>query len=245
MPRIVSHKNFCYNRREGGLSMSEEIFTRLRYCFQGGYTLPQYCVEQGIKKPLFVLEREHICFLKEIHAQFKYDNRILSAQYCFIDGDANDVKIPLEQRLIGMSITIKHISQKPIGSFDAIIFLTQKKYDLNAKRIISFSNLENFFIQRMYVDIPLLNFLQRFPKVKFFLTNFPSNVRRYEGGAEFGKQLPGAGDLARDLRNNNGEHIETLFDKLGYTNTEVNFSALIKQTGILTAQSRWLTIIIL
>ena len=58
-----------------------------------------------------------------------------------------------------------------------------KEYALKADRIISFNNLEKFFIQRTYVDIPLLHFLQRFPKVKFFLTNFPNNLKLFRDTA--------------------------------------------------------------
>ena len=200
--------------------MGEELFIRLRYCFQGSYTLPQYCIDNGIKKPLFVLERNAKCFMLEVHAQFQYDNRI-SAQFCFIDGEAESARISLNQRILGTSILVKHVSHKWISYFDAIIFLTLKKYELKAGRIISFYNLERFFIQRTYVDIPLLHFLQRFPKVKFFLTNFPDDLKRYEGGAEFGAQIPRAEELKKTLAKNKGNHIETPFDKLGYTNEEV------------------------
>ena len=200
--------------------MGEELFIRLRYCFQGGYTLPQYCIDNGIKKPLFVLERNAKNFMLEVYAQFQYDNR-MSAQFCFIDGEAESARISLNQRILGTTIVVKHISHKWINYFDAIIFLTLKKYELKAGRIISFYNLERFFIQRTYVDIPVLHFLQRFPKVKFFLTNFPDNIKRYEGGAEFEKQIPGASELGNALANNKGKNIKTPFDKFGYTNAEV------------------------
>ena len=186
--------------------MGEELFIRLRYCFQGGYTLPQYCIDNGIKKPLFVLERNAKNFMLEVYAQFQYDNR-MSAQFCFIDGEAESARISLNQRILGTTIVVKHISHKWINYFDAIIFLTLKKYELKAGRIISFYNLERFFIQRTYVDIPVLHFLQRFPKVKFFLTNFPDNIKRYEGGAEFEKQIPGASELGNALANNKGKNI--------------------------------------
>ena len=29
--------------------MGEELFVKLRYCFMAGYTLPQYCIDNGIK----------------------------------------------------------------------------------------------------------------------------------------------------------------------------------------------------
>ena len=35
----------------------------LNDCFTGGYTLPQYCIDNGIKKPLFVTEQKFSNFL--------------------------------------------------------------------------------------------------------------------------------------------------------------------------------------
>lgn len=64
--------------------MNDELFVKLRYCFTAGYTLPQYCIDNKIKRPLFVLERNSEWFLREIYAQFKYDKR-LTAQFSFID----------------------------------------------------------------------------------------------------------------------------------------------------------------
>ena len=198
--------------------MGEEIFLKLRYCFQAGYNLPQYCIDKGIKRPLFVMEKSDEWFLRELHAQFQYDNR-LSARFCFIDGEQTTLQLGFYT--LGTNLLIKHISGVMVSYYDAVIFLTKKDYNVGDRRIIRFAELEKFFIQRTYADIPLLNFLQRNPGVKLFLTNFPNNVNRYEGGAEFGEQLPGAGNLQQTLENNKGNHIDTLFDKFGYTNAEV------------------------
>ena len=102
----------------------EKLFIKLRYCFAAGYTLPQYCIDNDIKKPLFVLEKSAEWFLREIRAQFRYDNRIFLEQYCFIDGDQR--RIPFNHRILGTNVLVKNISQKMISWFDAIIFLTQK-----------------------------------------------------------------------------------------------------------------------
>ena len=50
--------------------------------------------------------------------------------------------------------------------------LTKKEVALVGK-IIALNHLTTHFIRKVYVEIPLLHFLQRHPKVKFFMTNFP------------------------------------------------------------------------
>ena len=142
--------------------MGEEIFLKLRYCFQAGYTLPQYCIDNGIKRPLFVMEKSDEWFLRELHAQFQYDKR-LSARFCFIDGDQTTLQLGFYT--LGTHLIIKHISEVMVSYYDAVIFLTKKDFNVGDRRIIRFAELEKFFIQRTYADIPLLNFLQRFPLI--------------------------------------------------------------------------------
>ena len=178
--------------------MTEKDFIKLRYCFQAGYTLPQFCVDNGIKKPLFVLEQTSKLFLLEVCAQFKCDGR-LPVNFCFLDGDKKPVKVSFGLRILGSSIAVKNISNINLKSFDTIIFLTNKNYDTGDVKTISFKQLVNFFVQRAYVDIPLLNFLQRYPKVKIFLTNFPNKIKRYRGGVEFDSQLWSSAKLKKAI----------------------------------------------
>lgn len=42
------------------METDETYIIRLRDCFTGGYTLPQFCLDNGIQKPLFVAE-ENFC----------------------------------------------------------------------------------------------------------------------------------------------------------------------------------------
>jgi|GEM_PF-4752474 len=54
----------------------ERYITRLRDCFNAGYQMPQYCIDNNIKKPLFVgVNESQQNFLWEIFAQFKYSKR--------------------------------------------------------------------------------------------------------------------------------------------------------------------------
>ena len=200
--------------------MDEEIFVKLRYCFAAGYTMPQFCVDKGIKKPLFVLNRSFECFLKEIYAQFQYDERV-SAQFCFIDGTEKRVKLSVEGGFIGGVAKIKHISEMNFDDFDKIVFLTAEKSDTNDPKIISFEDLQKFFTGRTFVDIPLLNFLQRYPKVKFILSDFPNRISRYKGGIKFDSNLKSANYWQKILLEDKAEKIKTPLDKFGYTREEI------------------------
>lgn len=52
--------------------MNDELFVKLRDCFTAGYTLPQYCIDNGIKRPLFVSEKKYELFIWQVYVQFHY-----------------------------------------------------------------------------------------------------------------------------------------------------------------------------
>ena len=203
--------------------MDDKLFIKLRDCFTAGYTLPQYCIDNEIKKPLFVVEISFESFIKEVQNQFKCDKRLL-AQFCFVDNEKEFINIPMwESPMISTTVKLMNISKVNLNNFDAIILLTKKNYDIKFKRIFRFDDFENVFIRRTYVDIPLLHFLQRHPKVKLFLTNFPDRIIRYEGGKEFDSTLADYGELKKTLAKSvdKGINVITPFDKFGYNNSQV------------------------
>ena len=197
--------------------MNEELFVKLRDCFTAGYTLPQYCIDNGIKKPLFVSEKKFELFLWEIYVQFHYDKRMM-AQFCFVDGDQTTLQ--LRFKALVTNLIIKHISEVKVSSYDTVIFLTGKDYNVGDRKIIRFSELEQFFIRRTYAEIPLLHFLQRNPSVKLFLMNFPSPWR-YKDVKETHSKLCSVGEFFLRLNNNKNGNIKTTLDRFGYTNEQV------------------------
>ena len=199
--------------------MAEEKFWRLRYCFAAGYTMPQFCVDKNIAKPLFVLESSDEGFLQELCAQFRYDKRI-PAQFCFIDTE-QPVRISFKERSLGTVLKVNRLAAMNFDRFDKIIFLTEKPPAVSNKKFINLADLRAFFAAQTYVDIPVLNFLQRRPDVKLILTtNFP-NMKQYSDSAEFVSKLWNAGKLMKTLIENKGAPVETPFDKFGYTNAQV------------------------
>ena len=200
--------------------MSEKLFVKMRYAFAAGYTMPQFCVDNDIAKPLFVLSKDAEYFLREIYAQFHYDGR-LTAQFCFTDADekVSRLKLYLGGGLLRPHLSVKHVSAVNADDFDKIILLTKTAPRINAAdKIISFADVNHFFVRRAYVDIPLLNFLQRRPDVKLIVTNFPV-LQDLRGGKEFNAQLQSADAITKALRA--GVALKTPLDKLGYSPEQI------------------------
>jgi len=196
--------------------MDERFLIQLRDCFTGGYTLPQFCIDNGIKKPLFVAEGKSWQFVWEIYVQFRYDKR-MTAQLSFLDVAPGEINFSTYS-IIG-AMQFKHISQVNPAEVDAVICLTAKKI-FSGGKVIYLDALTDYFIRKTYAEIPLLNFLQRHPQVKLFLTNFPS-LNRYKDGAQFGRQLKGFGEIMDAIRADKSGNVKTPLDKFGYTNQEV------------------------
>ena len=199
--------------------MGEELFVKLRDCFTAGYTLPQYCVDNNIKRPLFVSEKKYELFLWETCVQFYYDKR-MRAQFCFIDAEESLLKYSPQFVAIIPQIKVQKFSMINLANFDAMILLTKENIDTPHKKIIRFSELEQFFIRRTYAEIPLLHFLQRNPKVKLFLTTQP-NSWDYIGGIEFNNQLCNVGEFSKRLERDKSGNVKTSLDRFGYTNAQV------------------------
>lgn len=190
--------------------MEEKLF-QLRDCFTAGYTLPQYCIDNGIKKPLFVSEKKYEQFLWDVHVQFHYDKRLLP-RFCFIDADEPDNM----NRTFSSPLIIKNLSKMNLNVFDKVILLTQENIGVEVNKTISLHKLYTSFISKVYGDIPLLNFLQRYPKVKLFRTTFGKlNVSE-----DLLRQASwNAAELKKALKSN--KKVGKCFDKFNYTNEDI------------------------
>ncbi|MBE8950827.1 MAG: hypothetical protein SR3Q1_09565 [Quinella sp. 3Q1] len=194
----------------------EKLEIRMRDCFTGGYTLPQYCIDNGIKKPLFVSDKRLIKFVWEVYVQFGYDKR-MPAHFSFLDLPTDRVRFSINN-IIG-SINFKNFSEINLDDYDAIISLTTKKFDSKDKAV-SFFELTKYFIRKTYAEIPAMNFLKRFPKVKFFYTILPINLKRYEGGAEFVQIVESNREIINKIKAGKDTILPTPYDKSGYTNQD-------------------------
>ena len=184
---------------------------RLRDCFEGGYKFPQYCIENGIKKPLFVTEKKFLTFMWEVYVQFRYDKRML-ADFSVLDLPTDEVKFSIHNTL--SAVRFKNFSEINPDDFDAIILLTLKDIDVK-KNVISFFNITRHFLIRTYAEIPAMNFLQRHPGVKLFYTILPVKLDRYEGGKEFSQTHVGFDELVAKIKANKGKAVPTPIDKFG------------------------------
>jgi len=195
----------------------EERLIKLRDCFTGGYTLPQFCFDENIKKPLIVTEGKFLNFMWEIYVQFRYDKK-MSAQFSTLDLPSGKVNFSVYAIL--SSMTYKNFSDINLDEFDKIIFLTTAKKDFKDSRAIHLDALLNYFARKTYVEIPLLKFLQRYPQVKLILTRYPY-IARQKGYLEFYKQIKGLEEMRRILRKDKSGNVKTTLDKFGYNNSEV------------------------
>ena len=200
------------------MEKDEVYLIQLRDCFTAGYTLPQYCIDNGIKKPLFVSEKKFELFLWEVYVQFNYDKRLMP-QFCFLNDEETNLFFPAHTAIVNR-LYIKKFSDINLDNFDKIILLTNESITANPSKVIRFADLKRFFIRRTYVEIPLLKFLQRYPKVKLFVTVYPDPAR-FKGGTEFNSQLYTVSEFRQRLIRDKSGNVQTTLDKFGYTNAQV------------------------
>ena len=200
--------------------MGEEIFVRLRDCFTAGYMLPQYCIDNGIKKPLFVSEKKYELFMWEIYVQFCFDKRFsinnrLVAKFSFLDEPNFTMN-----HFVGTlpNFESQEFSQELLESFDKVFVFSTDKNKVKSDKAIYIRQLLNDFVRKAYYEIPVLNFLQRNPKVKLITTSLPS-ISRYKDGLDMQKQLPTYASMMIALINRDNNFKNPL-EEFGYTRQE-------------------------
>ena len=203
---------------------TERLYGQLRDCFSGGYTLPQYCLEHDIRQPLLVANKAE--WLWEIFVQFRYDGRI-GAAVAFLSTEETVVNISPASVLNGLRII--PLEKVEINGFDAILVLENIEQcpasaieKISGKKVIYLNDLVSSFIQRVYAEIPLYNYLRKNPGVRVVVLDVPfinrNNLSEYE------RQILAEGSIHKlrsDLAARDGKIISTRFDRFGYSNDEV------------------------
>ena len=202
--------------------MNDDIlFIQLRDCFYAGYTMPQFCIDNEIKKPLFVVaDVKDWSRLWEIHAQFSHDKRI-KPDFAAQNGNVDSVR--MSPGTLFAELKVKNFNSVNFDDFDKIFFLSLQKQEKISEKMIYFDELLNFFIPHTYVEIPIQHFMQKHPKVKFFLTNFPTIVAN-EFNTDWEKKIIAERTtLAKITENFNAdENYKTPYDFLGYSREELS-----------------------
>lgn len=125
----------------------ENFFIKLRDCFNAGYQMPQFCLDNNIQKPLFVaLDANQANFIWEIFVQFKF-NKKLQPKFALINGQFNFPHLIPQ----GGALKISNIADFNLNEFDKIIFLaSNKKVFFDTNKVICSEFLTQYFINAVY-----------------------------------------------------------------------------------------------
>lgn len=201
----------------------EKFLIHLQDCFTAGYTMPQFCIDNNIKKPLFVgINESQKNFLWNLHVQFQYDRRLV-AEFALLNGKMNDIYLAFGVGHIS-KMQLKNVDELNVQNYDKIIILAND--NLSNERILYLKPLVEYFIKRTYAEIPFLNFLQKNPGVKLIQINSPV-LSKHDNNNELEKKILDEKYTARGLKKRieeaqlKGETIQTPYDILGYSNEVV------------------------
>ena len=198
-----------------------QLITQLRDCFTAGYTMPQFCIDNGITKPLFILYLDQDwTYFWDIHVQFMHEKR-LSASFATVQ---NGGTVTMSPNTLFGELKMESLHKIENYDFDKIIVLSAEKAKIHLEDVIYLDELVEKFIIHTYIDIPFSHFLNRHKEIKLFLTNFTilqPNKNNSENEKKILSENMPLAKIAEILKNDESGNIETPYDFLGYTNKEV------------------------
>ena len=184
--------------------------------------MPQFCLDNGIKNPLFVVLNERRAdFIWEIHAQFTFDKRITPT---FAVLNTKDFSVDFNVSYTLPSLNVKNIFNLNVNQFDGVILLTLGRLNLQISNAIYLDQLSNFFIARTYAEIPLLHFAKSHSGLKIFTVNTPFLYPFKDTNADEINNIKYTviQDICSTIeQSGENDKIKTPFDFLGYSNKDV------------------------
>lgn len=192
---------------------------QLRDCFYAGYSMPQYCVDNGIKNPLIASYDPE--FLWELSVQFCYDKR-LQAKFCLLASGPVHVTHSVACTTSGQCFD--RINFKKLEQHDKLLILTTNRFkELPVEKTIYFDVLLHNFIQYVYAERPLYEYIHLHKGIKVILTNVPV-LKQDENNTEYEKCISQKSihQVRAELEKRGETILETRFDQFGYTNDETH-----------------------
>ncbi len=201
------------------MTSDQKKYIQLRDCFSAGYSLPQFCVDNGIRNPLIASYDPD--FLWEIYVQFRYDKRILP-EFCLLKNETVDVNHNAYWTVGGCRF--EPINYEKTDKFDKYIILTTNKMSrLEKEKTIYFDELLYRICRYVYLERPLYSYINANKGVKVITANIPM-LYENETNTPYEKEIlkKTIFQLRAELKNNKQGEIETRFDEFGYSNAEVS-----------------------
>lgn len=191
---------------------------QLRDCFYAGYSMPQYCIDRGIKKPLIASYDPE--FLWELYVQFRYHKKLLP-KFCLLSGEPISVAHSVACVIGGYRFD--RINFNDLERYDKILVLTTNKFpQLPTEKTVYFDILLGQFIRYVYAERPIYNYINSHKGVKVIVTT-GIILKNNEFTTEYEKQIlqKNIHQLREELKKRNDKTLETRFDQFGYSNDEV------------------------
>lgn len=191
---------------------------QLRDCFYAGYSMPQYCVDAGIKNPIIVSYDPE--FLWELYVQFRYDKRMFP-KFCLLKGKPVVVSHGGAGTIGEYRFDVMDFSET--DKYDKIILLTTIRFpQLSDEKTIYFDALLRTIRSFVYYERPIYNYINQHPHIKVLVSN-ANIIRDKENVSEYEKKVLSKPihALRIELAERGDRIIKTRYDRFGYSNDEI------------------------
>lgn len=194
-----------------------DFISQLFSCFNAGYTIPQFCIDNGYKRPIIAAASKSLLY--SIYEQFFFYKRV-SARYMII----GEPSIIFPKKLYVSSLQAETFSAEKCRDADVVLYFSDVPLkDKPSAPLLGCQGIIRAMTKYAFFERPIYNFLKLHPGVKVITYTHPS-LCDDENNTDQEKRVLTEKYKNKILENTSKgieEHIWTPLDEFGYTNAEV------------------------
>lgn len=216
---------------ENGVNITSDLYMRLFSCFNTGYTIPQFCMDNDFRRPMIVSGSSELLYI--IYEQFFYSKQV-EARYLVL-GETKLLKDFSSLNILPLQVDV--FSADKCSNADVILYFSENPLTFRSPiQLLGLRNIVDMMFRYTFCERPIYNFLRFHPNVKVITYSHPDLIEN-EYNSELEKKVLTENfkrTLIANNRNGVSEHTWTPLDEFGYSNAEV-----LKLLDMPTAKTDW------
>lgn len=149
------------------MMVSNQKIQKLYMCFNAGYNIPQFCMDNDYKHPLIVSDSAELLF--DIYTQFTFCKN-MNAEFRIV-GEKKVVESCI--KVVEKDVVLRSVFEQYNENADVIILLAESVEKLPKIKVVSFDELLKRMCTYFFAERPIYDYIKRNPGIKVITYTHP------------------------------------------------------------------------